>query len=201
MNDDSFDAWESSRELTRRRAMYVLSVGATTAFAGCLGGDTASKPAPIDLSGGKEDDQGGMVIGVHAGPNGQIFYRDEQPSGHDNPAWFHTLSMGLFPYYFEHRRMGWEADAVYVTDYSTVDYDLTTDGERTFISTHTAADTFGDATEMSYVVESTVYGGMGKDLIPFSVRDDAEAFVDEHGGSTITFDDVTREWLSGYMRS
>ncbi|KAB1185047.1 MULTISPECIES: nitrous oxide reductase accessory protein NosL [Haloferax] len=201
MHGAPLDAGRSSSAYTRRTALKALFCGATVGLAGCLGDDTASKPAPVDLSGGKEDDQGGMVIGLHAGPNGQIFYRDHEPDGHPNPAWFHTLSMGLFPYYFEHQQMGWEATAIYVTDYSIVDYTLTTDGGETFISTHTDADTFGDATEMTYVVDSEVNGGMGKDLIPFSVTDDANAFVDEHGGSTVEFADVTSEWLSGYMRS
>ncbi|POG56091.1 nitrous oxide reductase accessory protein NosL [Haloferax marisrubri] len=203
MHDDSPPHDSSMGSLTRRAATKAVSLGALAALAGCLGGGSNAEPTPepVDLSGGKEDDQGGMVIGLHAGPNGQIFYRDNAPEGHDNPAWFHTLSMGLFPYYFEHREQGWEATAVYVTDYSTVDYELSTEGGDTFISTHTGADTFGDATEMTYVVESEVLGGMGTDLIPFSSDADADEFVAEHGGETVVFDDVTPEWLRGYMRS
>ncbi|ELZ97953.1 NosL [Haloferax mucosum ATCC BAA-1512] len=203
MYDDTRSGDESTDLLTRRTATKALSVGALAALAGCIGttSESESKPDPIDLSGGKEDDQGGMVIGLHAGPNGQIFYRDESPDDHDNPAWFHTLSMGLFPYYFEHEQMGWETEAIYVTDYSVVEYELTTEDGDTFISTHTDADTFGDATEMTYVVDSEVLGGMGKDLIPFSSSSDADDFAEEHGGSTVVFDDVTSSWLSGYMRS
>ncbi|KTG27025.1 nitrous oxide reductase accessory protein NosL [Haloferax profundi] len=201
MNDVPPDAPASPNRVTRRTTLKALAVGTTVGLAGCLGGDSASKPAPIDLSGGKEDDQGGMVIGLHAGPNGQIFYRDNAPDGHENPAWFHTLSMGLFPYYFEHEQMGWNETAIYVTDYSVVDYSLTSDGGDTFISTHTGADTFGDATEMTYVVGSAVLGGMGRDLIPFSSADDADVFVEDHGGSTVGFTDITAEWLRGYVRS
>ena len=201
MDDEHGDSTRPTPSVTRRTALVTAVGGVTAVLAGCTGGTTEQHPEPIDLSGGKEDDQGGMIIGNHAGPNGQIFYREDSPAAHDNPAWFHTLSMGLFPYYFEHERMGWEATAIYVTDYSLADYTLTDDGGETFISTHTAADTFGDAREMTYVVESGVAGGMGRDLLPFSERADADSFVDEHGGSTVQFDDVTSEWLNGYLRS
>jgi copper chaperone NosL len=194
-----------TRHTSTRRAF--LAAGATTAavsLAGCLGGDdgddepTGPKPDPIDLSGGKVDDQGGMIIGEHFGPNGQLFYVDNSPEGHDNPAWFHTLSVGLFPYYLAHEREGWTARAIYVTDYSTVDYELTTVEGQTYISTHTAADTFGDAESMSYVADSGVHGGMGKELIPFSAEDDAASFVETHGGRRLAFDDVDSEFLQSY---
>lgn len=191
------------RSTTRRSLLAAAGAATTTAVAGCLGGgggDDADDPPPepIDLSGGKTDDQGGMIIGEHAGPNGQLFYADHSPDGHDNPAWFHTLAAGLFPYYLAHERQGWTVDAVYVTDYSAVDYDLTTHDDRTFISTHTAADTFGDAREMTYVAGSRVLGGMGKALVPFSAGSDASAFVSTHGGRTVSFADVDREFLRSY---
>ncbi|WP_411969066.1 nitrous oxide reductase accessory protein NosL [Haloferax sp. YSSS75] len=201
MDGERGDTTRHTRSLTRRTAVKTVVGGLTAAVAGCMDGGTESKPDPIDLSGGKEDDQGGMIIGNHAGPNGQIFYRDESPAGHDNPAWFHTLSMGLFPYYFDKRRQGWEAVAIYVTDYSSVDYELHEESGKTYVSTYTAADTFGDAYEMTYVVESDVDGGMGPDLLPFSERAGADSFVAEYGGSTVEFDDVTSEWLAGYLRS
>ncbi|WP_416841329.1 nitrous oxide reductase accessory protein NosL [Haloferax sp. DFSO52] len=187
---------------TRRNLLKAVGIGAVTGVAGCLGGggaDDEQIPEPIDLSGGKQDDAGGMIIGDHFGPNGQIFYRDNSPDGHDNPAWFHTLSMGLFPYHFDRERQGWKALAIYVTDYSTVEYDLVEEAGETFISTHTAADTFGDATEMTYVVNSDVHGGMGKELHPFSSVDDAASFASEHDGSTVSHDEITREWLSSYL--
>ncbi len=134
-----------------------------------------------------------MIIGEHFGPNGQIFYREHTPEGHDNPARFHTLAHGLFPYYFEHGRLGWEAVAVYVTDYSTVDYEVVARAGRADISTHTAASTFGDARAVRYVAGSDVLGGMGPDLIPFGDVGDAEAFRADHGGALVAFEDVTQE--------
>ncbi|WP_232700306.1 nitrous oxide reductase accessory protein NosL [Halobacterium wangiae] len=188
---------------TNRRAFLATGAAAlTTALAGCtvLGGasgdqEAGPKPDPVDLSGGKADDQGGMLIGEHFGPNGQIFYADHSPEGHDNPAWFHTLAVGLFPYHFAREQQGWTADAIYVTDYSTVDYDLTERKGRQYITSHTAADTFGDAEALTYVAGSRVHGGMGTELLPFSDDSDASEFVSTHGGETVAFDDIDREFL------
>ena len=45
-----------------------------------------------------------------------------------------------------------------------------------------------------YVVGSDVYGPMGKELVPFARREDAEGFLRDHGGSRIVgFDDAERE--------
>lgn len=181
------------------RRRFLRAVGGTgfAVLAGCTGrADRATgTPEPVSLAGGNQDDQGGMIIGDHFGPNGQIFYREQAPNGPDTPAWFHTLAHGLFPYYFEHERLGWEAVAIYVTDYSTVDYELHQEGDRTFISTHTDPSTFGDARAMRLVAGSRVLGGMGPELIPFSTSGDAEAFQVEHGGALVGFDDVTEEEL------
>lgn len=48
-----------------------------------------------------------------------------------------------------------------------------------------------DALEAYYVTGSTVIGPMGPDLIPFSTKDDAEAFAADHQGKRIlTFAEV-----------
>jgi nitrous oxide reductase accessory protein NosL len=189
--------------MDRRTALRTLAtVACGGSLAGCSGGSGGGEPTPtpVALSGQKRDDRGGMVIGNHGGPNGQIFYADNSPAGHDNPAWFHTLAFGLFPYYFERRRDGWTATAIYVTDYSTVDYTVTDGERRSYMPAPTAAETFGDATGMTYVVESGVSGGMGAELFPFSAAGDARSFVEEYGGRTVAFDGVTPELVAEYTR-
>ena len=90
--------------------------------------------------------------------------------------------MGLFPYHFDRERSGWEDVVIYVTDYSSVGYKLIDEGGKTYISSYTAADTFGDASEMTYLADSDVHGGMRKDLHPFSSADEASSFAAKHGG-------------------
>jgi len=165
-----------------------LLVGTT--LAGCLGGTPESAPDAVALSGSLQCDVCGMIIEKHPGPNGQIFYADERPEGHDNPARFDSLKQCLFPYKLEHERLGWNAAAVYVTDYSSIDYDLQTEGGTTYISSHTAPGSFGVAKDLRYVVESDVQGAMGPDFIPFSERGDAEALTSTYGGTVVEYGEI-----------
>jgi len=192
----------AERRMSRRRAIKVAGASLTAGLAGCLGGDE-SGPEPVDLSGGKFDYQGGMEIGAHGGPNGQIFYADNEPDSPHSPdtspeardelAWFHTLAQGLFPYHFERTNRGWEAVVVYVTDYSAVEWELQETAEGPQMPAPTAPETFADAESLTYVVESDVIGGMGPDLLPFSESADVDAFVEEYGGQTVAFEDITRQ--------
>jgi copper chaperone NosL len=183
-----------------RGSVATVSVGS---LAGCLGSDDGENaPDPVDLSGTKFDYQGGMEIGAHGGPNGQVFYQSEQPQPvagdapgsdeNENLAWFHTLVFGLFPYHFDRQAQGWEPAVVYVTDYSVVDWDLNEDAETPVMPAPTGADTFADATELTYVGESDVMGGMGPALHPFSDEDEATTFAENHDGTTYTFDDINQ---------
>lgn len=183
-----------------RRGFLRGSAGFACAgtLSGCLGRGSPEPrevPDPIDLSGDKFDDQGGMKIGDHGGPNGQIFYVNNSPEGHENPAWFHTLVFGLFPYHFDRLDRGWEAEVVYVTDYSLVDWSLVKTDGRKRMPSPTSPDTFADATGLTYVAESTVMGGMGPALHPFSDEEEAGSFAEEHDGRTVGFDDIDRRFI------
>jgi copper chaperone NosL len=183
--------------VTRRRLLGCVGAAAAASLAGCLGGDSGgSQPDPVTLTTDDQCEVCGMVIPNHPGPSAEVFYRDEQPSGHDNPARFDS-TWEAFQYDFERRDRGWDRTAFYVTDYSSVDYSLTRDGDSTVISTHPEADAFADATGVTFVVGSEVKGAMGRDLIGFSAETDAESFSDDHGGTLLTFGDVTRETVAG----
>lgn len=184
---------------TRRSVLGVVGMSATAVVAGCLGGEQSEQrapPDPVALSGGKQCDVCGMVIGDHAGANGQVFYSEQSPETHENPAWFDSLKACLFPYYFQHKRRDWESLALYVTDYSVVDYTITSRDDQKYISSHTAADTFSNAEELNYVVESRVHGAMGPDFVPFSAQTDAESFTEEYGGRIVQFDEITPDLVS-----
>ncbi|MDY7082220.1 MAG: nitrous oxide reductase accessory protein NosL [Halobacteria archaeon] len=92
--------------LSRREIIKMGGLVAGTGLAGCMGmadkdsnRDSGDIPDPIALSGGKQCDVCGMVIGKHPGPNAQIFYRENSPEEHPNPAWFDSLKACMFPYY------------------------------------------------------------------------------------------------------
>jgi copper chaperone NosL len=189
--------WSRATGVTRRQVLGGVGATAAASLAGCLGGDgEGSQPDPVTLTTEDQCEVCGMVIPNHPGPSAEVFYRDEQPSGHDNPARFDS-TWEAFQYDFERQDRGWERTAFYVTDYSSVDYSLIRDGDSTVISTHPEADAFVDATEVTFVVDSEVKGAMGRDLIGFSAEADAESFRDEHGGTLMTLGDVTRETTAG----
>ena len=177
----------------RREVLKAGGALASVGLAGCLGersGGPTAAPDPVALSGGLQCDVCGMVIGKHPGPNGQIFYREQRPEGHDNPARFDSLKQCLLPYRLEHERLDWTASAVYVTDYSAVEYSLQTEGGETYISSHVEPGSFAPAEELVYVVESDVQGAMGPDFVPFSSRSDAESFAAEQGGELVEYGEI-----------
>ncbi|WP_135823357.1 nitrous oxide reductase accessory protein NosL [Halorussus ruber] len=177
----------------RRNVLRAGALGITASLAGCLGGltgDGGQAPAAVSLAGGLACDVCGMVIEKHPGPNGQIFYADESPEGHDNPARFDSLKQCFFPYKLEHDQMGWNLDAAYVTDYSSVEYDVSTQGGATTISSFTKPESFARAADLKYVVDSEVEGAMGPDFMPFSEEDDAQSFADEYGGEVVEYGDI-----------
>ena len=195
---------------TRRRYIAGLAAAGALTLAGCAGiGETSpNAPDPVALSGQRTDYQGGMVIGDHGGPNGQIFYAETDPQPRqgaggdgdapDNIAWFHTLVYGLFPYHFEMRDAGARATAVYVTDYSTVEWELSADSM--IMPAPTDPETFADATELSYVAGSDARGGMGATLIPFAESDDAAEFSSNYNGRIVSYDEIDRELISSVRR-
>lgn len=179
-----------------RRAVVAGGLGLVAGLAGCQGTDSGGDvPEPVTLTQSDECEVCGMVIPNHPGPSAEVFYADEQPSGHENPAHF-CSTWEAFRYDFERQDRGWTRQVFYVTDYSGVEYELTTDGGDVLLSTHPEAEAFVDATTVTFVVGSEVKGAMGRDLIGFSAVDDAEAFQSDHGGDLLAFDEVTRDTIA-----
>ncbi len=181
----------SDGPICRRHVLAGIGSLSAAALAGCLGGtgtSTPQTPDPVTISDEATCDVCGMVISQHHGPSAQVFYADERPNDHDNPARFDS-TWEAFKFDFEHD--DWTREAFYVTDYSSVEYRIRTDEGQQLISRHVGTDTFVDATEVTFVAASSVIGTMGEDLIGFSSRDDAESFRADHGGDLVTFDEVT----------
>ena len=187
--DETSDC-EHRRGVPRRSVLAGASAMAAASVAGCLGGDGSAPPA-VAVAGAAACDECGMVISNHPGPNGEIYWEDTAPESHDAPFWFDSLKQCFFPHYFEGDDAGQSLSAAYVTDYSAVDYSVNAQGGTSYVTSHTDADAFADATELEYVVESDVEGAMGPDFVPFSDSNDAEAFASEYGGSVVAFDEVS----------
>lgn len=176
----------------------VLSIGAAAgvaSLAGCagLGGDGAAGPAAVTLPDDATCDVCGMVISKHPGPSSEAFYEDQEPNGHANPARFDS-TWEAFQFDYEHE--DWTRSSFYVTDYSTVDYDIRTDGGQQLISRHVESSSFASAESVTFVAGSSVVGTMGADLLGFSEESDAESFQSEHGGELVTLDEVTPTLIS-----
>ena len=109
---------------------------------------------------------------------------------------------------FVHKYPDWVAEIIY-TDASTVFFDGTKDLFKYFFNMKkyelkkTQKDIAAlfvteyydmqiiDAKSAFFVVGSDVYGPMGRELIPFRTREDAEQFKKDHGGTRIvTFNQV-----------
>ena len=167
----------------------LAAVGATAAaLAGCLD-DEGDEPAPdpVDLA-GLDCDVCGMLIGEHHGPAGQAFF-DDSPADRNGPARFDSVTE-LIAYVDEQTVVGEEVRAIYVTDYSKVDYEVTEIDGGKYISSHVDANGFADATTLEYVTGSEVEGAMGADHLPFSDSDDAVEFAAVHGGEIVEWDDL-----------
>jgi nitrous oxide reductase accessory protein NosL len=178
--------------LGRRQVLLAGGVAVAAGLAGCSAGPSGDVPDPVALTSGQQCDVCGMVIQNHPGPDGQIFFRQNEPEGHAPPARFDSLKQCLFPYLFEREQRDWTPAAIYVTDYSSVEYTVQSEGDTTIVSSHPEAGAFADAEPLSYVVGSDVEGAMGPDFVPFSEESDATAFADEYGGDVVGFDDIDR---------
>jgi len=135
-----------------------------------------------------------MIIQDHPGPTGQIYF-ESLHDDRDGPAWFCS---GICAYVYRFNRVAEGATPIgtYLTDYSSIDYELSEDADP-FISPALAAETFAPESELFVVVGSDVRGAMGADVIPFSVREDAESFAAAHGGSVRAASDIDRDLIDG----
>ncbi|WP_207586722.1 nitrous oxide reductase accessory protein NosL [Halomontanus rarus] len=181
---------------SRRRFLFGVAIASTAGLAGCLGGErderdgtTSADPDPIALTGGLACDACGMVIEEHYGPAGQAVYADGRPEGREGPARFDSVAE-LLVSLEEADARGWETHAVFVTDYSRVDYELDVRDGTPYVSTHAEADAFADVQEVHFVVDSDVHGAMGPDSVPFTDPEDADSFADEHGGTVLEWDEL-----------
>ena len=106
----------------------------------------------------------------------QVIFRDDSYALFDG-------AKGMFKYYFNLKKYNPSKElsdiaVIYVTDYYSM---KPTDGRKAY-----------------YVVDSNVFGPMGKELIPFEEEPEAKEFLVDHAGKKlIRFDEVTPDLIKG----
>ncbi|QAU14141.1 nitrous oxide reductase accessory protein NosL [Halorubrum sp. BOL3-1] len=178
--------------VSRRSLLAGVGAGLALATAGCTGDEGASI-TPVPLDGERACDECGMIIEDHPGPVGQIHFEDNEPEG-GRPGQF-CSSTCTYTYRFDAEAEGRTTLATFLTDYSTVDYEVFTEGSDTMFSSHVKSEAFERLPNLTVVARSEVIGAMGPGLIPFSEKDDLESFVEEYGGESMPAEDVERSTL------
>ncbi|WP_254863012.1 nitrous oxide reductase accessory protein NosL [Halovivax gelatinilyticus] len=200
MDDTHSTRPDPTRPITRRTVLTGVTVAGLAAVAGCLDDSDDPVSDPITIEPEMACDNCTMEIGNYRGPAGQSFYDEPEPileTDEDRPAQF-CSSRCTYGFTFDHESQA-EPTVVYLTDYSSVDWEVVTGGDAPEISRHLDAETFADPAELTLVVDSDVHGAMGRSLIGFSDPDDAESFQDEHGGDRYEHDEITPELLQSLM--
>ncbi|THE64710.1 nitrous oxide reductase accessory protein NosL [Salinadaptatus halalkaliphilus] len=181
--------------LTRRTVLGGTAMAGLATIAGCLG-DDGDVPEPIAIADDQACDNCTMAIGQHPGPVGQTHYEQAADVvGEDRPAQF-CSSLCTYTHTFEQDA---EPQGIYLTDYSSVDWSVSTDDGELEISNHLERDAFAQAGELALVVDSEVLGSMGGSMIGFRDADDADDFQAEYGGDRYDHEDVTPELVMSLM--
>jgi copper chaperone NosL len=116
----------------------------------------------------------GMFVAKYTEWTASVVYKDGATFFFDGPKDLFVYC--LTPEKYDTGRKRADIAAVHVTDYYTL---KAIDGREAY-----------------YVLGSNVFGPMGKELVPFSKKADAEGFLKDHGGkSVLRFSDVTRQTL------
>ncbi|MEZ5824666.1 MAG: nitrous oxide reductase accessory protein NosL [Geminicoccaceae bacterium] len=150
-------------------------------LAGCDNEQAGNPPPPPAIMG--SDAVGHfcqMNVAEHPGPKGQAHI-----AGHEEPVWFPSVR-DLLTY----RVLPGETDkvvALYVSDMSAAPSFEKIDPARWI-----AVD------EAFYVIDSQISGGMGaSEAVPFSHREDADAFQARHGGKVVRLAEIDQDWIFG----
>jgi len=164
---------------TRRQTLTLLASLPVFAVAGCDGdaNGTADACQPTTLTDEDECTLCGMTIVNFPGPKGQACLRDG--------ALLPFCSTGdLFSWAWQPESAA-SVVALYVHNLSRTSWDEPSDAH------------FMDAEEAWYVAGHDQKGAMGEALAPFSVREDAQAFAEAHGGSIFHHDELDWPHLHG----
>jgi len=160
------------------RVRLTVTLLAGLLLLGACQRQTEAPPAPFAMT---EEAMGrycGMNVLEHAGPKGQIIL-----AKYDEPIWFSSARDAIaFTMLPEEPK---DIRAIYVSDMAKApSWDKP------------GADNWVDARQAFFVIGSDRKGGMGAaEAVPFSTEAAAEAFAKDHGGRTVRFDAVPRDYI------
>lgn len=162
------------------RAGWAAMLLAALLVSGCQGEEQTVMPAPYALTAEAMGRYCGMDVLEHAGPKGQVIL-DKSPE----PIWFSsardTIAFTMLPE--EPKNIA----AIYVSDMGKAP-SWEKPGPENFIDARTAF----------YVIGSALRGGMGsQEAVPFSSRDDAEAFAAKNSGKVVGFGEIPESYILG----
>ena len=160
------------------RVRLTVSLLAGLLLVGACQREAEAPPAPFAMT---EEAMGrycGMNVLEHAGPKGQVIL-----AKYDEPIWFSSARDAIaFTMLPEEPK---DIRAIYVSDMA-----------RAPSWDKPGADNWVDAKQAFFVIESDARGGMGAaEAVPFSTEAAAAAFAKDHGGRTVRFDAVPRDYI------
>lgn len=163
-----------------RPLSLILSALFLFGLTACSDEGTVETPQPQTLTREAIGYFCGMIVADHAGPKGQVILQ-----GKPEALWFSSVRDTL-----AFTRLPEETDpvsAIYVTDISrAASWDKP--GNDAWIDIHDAV----------FVAGTAKRGGMGApEVVPFSSRQDAQAFAAQYGGEVLTLDEIPDDALLG----
>ncbi len=156
--------------------LRAFAVAMAVMLSACSEEPGAGAPAPVATTPDASGHYCGMLLAEHAGPKGQILLKSA-----DQPVWF-TSVRDTFTF-LELPEEPKDIAAVYVSDMGKAP-SWEKPGDDNWILAQKAV----------YVVESDRVGGMGgAEAVPFGEEASAKAFIEEHGGRVVPFEEATTE--------
>lgn len=160
------------------RLRLILVLLASLLALGACTPEEPAQPAPFSMTEEALGRYCGMNVLEHAGPKGQIILAQ-----YDDPIWFSSARDAIaFTMLPEEPK---DIRAIYVSDMAkAASWDKP------------GADNWVNARQAYFVIASDRKGGMGAaEAVPFSTEEAAAAFAREHGGRTVRFDEVPRDYI------
>lgn len=154
----------------------MLTLLTTLLLAACGRADHKDVPQPAAFDPGATAYFCGMTLGEHPGPKGQIWVGDAA-----QPFWFASVRDAFA--YTQLPEGSKDIRAFYVTDMvNAPSWKLA------------ARNAWIDVRQAAFVIGSTIEGGMGSsEVVPFSDKAAADAFVGHFGGRVVNFAEMARQ--------